>query len=454
MALTSLEKWLTVLSGHSPATLAERSDEEKAAVQHTGWLVLLAILITATSWGIAGSFYSGNVWFGAATACIGAIIVLIVDRNLIYNMDTGTTNGIRAGFFLLFRVLLVLIVSSVTSTAVAPYFLQTELATHLLNKRDAMATDKQKKYEEDGKLTEKQGVVTQHQIEIERLEAEKQQLPAAIRELKTQTTACWVSYHRQVNHWLHEGKSQSYAKKQAFAKGAECRGLERKVSTETNRYQAEKEEAITAQRSQKVQAEATVAQTNANITVQMTQAKAIIDVGVTAQSQTELWAFLRENPSALLKWLMIATLWFVLELLPVLSKLLQGKSVAGKRVETFNQLEAIRIDNHYQQVRYETELANDFRTLTMQAAANWMNSAAGLATSTKVLTAYWQSMIPYEAVMMQMRQIAEFEEAQQQFRRRYPKHSELIAQAMSKAAQDAADFLAQSNTPHPAGVMG
>ncbi len=56
--------------------------------------------------------------------------------------------------------------------------------------------------------------------------------------------------------------------------------------------------------------------------------------------------------------------------------------------------------------------------------------------------------------MMQMRQIAEFEEAQQQFRRRYPKHSELIAQAMSKAAQDAADFLAQSNTPHPAGVMG
>lgn len=84
------ERLLIRMGGYAPLTVEADSHEEREPLTKLGGAVVLAVLVAAVNWSIAGWVYSEGlstpirVAILAAVGALGAAIVLVCDRGFLY----------------------------------------------------------------------------------------------------------------------------------------------------------------------------------------------------------------------------------------------------------------------------------------------------------------------------------------------------------------------------------
>ena len=148
--MTTVRQYLVFLTGHRIS--ANTSAEEVGSLSKIGAAIAFASFLAALQFGIAGWFLAMDLHIllqmlmALVFACIGAAIVLVLDRNFIYLADTRYETDKKLTYvYLGIRIFLITVIGSLSSQFTMPLFLKSELAIHAQDMKDGRFTICQKK---------------------------------------------------------------------------------------------------------------------------------------------------------------------------------------------------------------------------------------------------------------------------------------------------------------------
>jgi len=188
------------LGGHDPLAMGNESREATQPIAMAGSTVLMAALVTSTNWALAGHSLAGDdtsiraLIAAAVGAMLGFLLVATLDRAGIYQMDAQSDRWIRKAALLMVRLIIVLLVSAVTTGAIAPVLLKPELEAHALEMREQSELSRMHILDERFSTGQMRTALNETNNSVTVARAAIGVLPPDIRLQQSKAQSCWQDY--------------------------------------------------------------------------------------------------------------------------------------------------------------------------------------------------------------------------------------------------------------------
>lgn len=331
------EKLWLWMGGYRPSSLRSYTGEDRQPITLFGAAVMIAAVIAALSWATAGWMFatgSGPVTqtvVAAVAGSIGLAVVVLLDRAYLYLSDTGEPNRSYAGY-MTGRLLVILLVHSMTAAAITPKLLGGELQIH-----------GQQMYEQRQESQSKQ---IRTQLGVEQLEqaaannaqqlAQAQALianpPADLLNQESANGKCWAAYNKERAGLLGRGFTYQEMLDEMAVERGKCRVLQRSARAARAAFEETSVAQLSASSSSAQEAAEALKTTQTQIAQRREQMEGVAGALLNPLNSTVLWDLLSESPAALIKYLGTLAFLMVLELLPLLIKLQAGRTIPGQQI--------------------------------------------------------------------------------------------------------------------------
>ena len=444
------ERLLIRLGGYAPRTVEGNPHEEREPLTKLGWAVLLAVLVAAANWSIAGWVYSEGVatpirfvilLFAGA---LGGSIVLVFDRGFLYFSDTSIAKGrINLIIYAAFRVIIILLVGSITAQAVMPIIMGKELSAHALAMIEKSEAERMSKLGSQHNLDAKKSAVEAATSEVKRLEKAASTTPPDIQQKLAAARSCWAEYSSRKIGLVGNGYSDAEARERLGWKAAKCDRESKTANADRDGYFKRTRKQLNTAVDIKTQTFTEFSDANANIKGKIERAREIEADAITPRSTTVLWSLLKSDPGALIKWAIISMTLLVLELFPLIQKLQAGQSSIGRRIATDRAIRRLHLAEQLARSEHDAVVADAVNEASTRAVADAMINPAVRATFAQVFAANMAAYAPTQAVQAMMHEFSARQYDVDQFMHRSPRYASIIAQAWSKAIRETTEILAR-----------
>jgi len=443
-----VENLLVRMAGYAPRTVEVDPAEEWEPLMKLGWSVMLAMLVAAANWAIAGWVYSqgapnlARIAISAGAATLGGAIVVVFDRGFIYFADTSIAKGNGTVVaYAVSRICIILLVGSITAQAVIPIVMAKELAAHALYMTEQSEADRMAKLNTQYDLGSKKSEVEATTTEVKQLEKAASTIPPDIQHMLATARSCWADYTNRRRVLVSGGVSEVQGREQLAWKASECDRESKIANTERDAYVKRTRAQLNAAVALNEQASSDFSAANATIKGKIERAREVEADAITPRSSTVLYSMLRSDSGALMKWAIISLTLLFLELFPLIQKFQAGQSSIGRRIATERAIRRLQSDEHLAKAQHDAVVADAITGASMRAVADAIANPEVRATFAKVFSANIAAYAPTEAVQSMMHEFSSRQYDVDQFMRRFPRYASVIAQAWSKAINETAEIL-------------
>lgn len=338
--MTTVRQSLVFLTGHRIS--ATTSAEEVGSLSKIGAAIAFASFLAALQFGIAGWFLAMDlhialqILMALVFAFIGALIVLVLDRNFIYLADTRYETDKKLTYvYLGIRIFLITVIGSLSSQFTMPLFLKSELAIHAQDMKDGRFTEAKERYQEKYELADKTTGLSNLEAKTVKLKKEISSLTPELVRQRAQVGQCYAEYNKKTKTTFapdldeHEIISL-YAKDKR-----ECERIDGIYRENYRNYVALREAELAQMGSAITQAQSDIETAKKDIAQDLEKATTINEAYINIASADVLSSLVRNNPGAFLKYALITLLQLCLELMPILLKLQAGQSPLGHKMAVF-----------------------------------------------------------------------------------------------------------------------
>lgn len=449
-SISRVEQVLLWLGGYSPRALQHEAPEDRQAITKIGAAVLFSTVFAAMNWGLAGWAYSRafepgmRLVVAVLAALIGALAVILLDRTFIYFLDTTLEGGrFQFAFYGAIRIGIILVIAGLTSQAVMPLLLGSELRAEALH----MAEDSEKARMADLSvryaIAPKEAEIKAVAKEIERLRLAAASLPSSIQKKIRAVEECWVEYETQRTVLLQRGYSTREAGEELLAKRSHCSERRHSANAEREAYFARTRTQLAQALNDRQLKEKDFAETTQIIKSKVERAAVVESESFNPESSTVLWATLGHNPGALAKWFLLSTMLLVFELLPFIIKFQAGQSNVGRRIATQRARRRIELDAELEQRKHDASISTAVSEASKEAVTVALADPGVRAVFAQTFSANIAAFAPVEAIRAMMRDLEARHVDIDAFMRRYPRLAPAIAEAWSRAIRSTSEILAR-----------
>lgn len=450
-----LERVFLWLGGYSPANLEVDSRQDREPIGKLGATVLFAMVVACLNWAVGGWTYAGDMandtqrYFAAgAAASVGVFMVLVFDRGLVYAIDTsGHVAQLRLLMFTLFRFVVVVAISSLTSQAVIPLLLGNELNMQALQMQEQSERQRVAQLGSQYQVGTREAQTRQAATEVERLTQAAQTLPADISNQLANARRCWQDYNAGRRNLLNAGVDLREARERMRPKATQCNQMDKTAKAAQAEYFQRTREQLEQARELHAGAQSELHAAQSTVKERVESARVVETASLNARSSAVLWEVLRGNPGALGKWLLITTVLLVCELLPLLYKLQLGQTPPGRRIASENRIRQRQVDSDMLQQECALTLQDEIN----HASHAGMQAAMQQPEVQKVFADCFantlKAMAPSEAVTSMMRDLKSRGPDVASFQRQHPQYAQVIGQAWRNAIQQTMNILVASRPP-------
>lgn len=436
-----LRQFLIRLGGHDPLSLRDESREAVAPIVMAGAAVFLAACITSLNWAIAGhSLASGSENVPASTAIVGGLLgfllVSIIDRAGIYQMDTQAGRPFCKAALLIVRLLVVLLVSAVTTGAIAPRLLEPELMAHALQLQERADTERTRMLSERYSLGGLQSSVMQVDSATDSARSAIAIIPPDIRAREERGKACWGDHAHRKARLLQRGYDDGQARHMLAVQAARCSADVNGARLDLDAYGEKSRKALADAEQRQANAHDELNQAKAKINKRLVDANAIEQEAITPRSATVLSSLLASDPGAWNKWYGIWAFITCLELLPLVLKMLSDRSIPGVRISADREI-AVAVHERRREAAREDLVREITLRATMDAAmTDALESSEVRQEAVRLFQSKLFALIPIEAAK---RIAADIEVAAREIHdvtRRHPDYAHVISEAWLQAMNE------------------
>lgn len=445
--MSRIGRMLVWCGGYWSSTVAKDSAEDLEPIAKLGGAVLFATLIGMTNWGMAGWVLSAGldapVRVGVSLLCaaFGAVTVLTLDRSFLYSADSKDVSWLGLVLFTLIRVIFIVLVSSSTSQAVIPLLFEKELKTQGLQMTEASEKKRFLWLNEQIGIQAKESAVQSATDELERLAKLAATLPIPIQQRLSAADACWKEYVNQKTSLQNAGYTKNEIREKLSGKATVC-DRSKKLALEERSVYLTRVQALQFQATKnKLDAETTLAEATSTVKSKMERAGQIESESFTPLSSVVLWELLSENPGARAKWVMVTSLFLLLELLPFVLKLQAGRSNVGRRIIANRRLREAETIRQIYQTEHDLAVFSAVNDVSLKAVYEAMENPEVRAIFAQTFAANIAAFAPTEAVKTMMRDLESRHVDVEVFMSRYPRYATIIAHAWSNAVGHTTEIL-------------
>lgn len=452
----TLERVFIWLGGYTPKNLNTDSAQDREPVSKLGATVLFAMVVAGLNWAVGGWTYAESLGgtqrysVAALTAVMGMFLVLVFDRGLIYVIDTaGKVARWNLVFFTLFRVVVVLAVSSLTSQAVIPLLLGNELQMTALHMQETAEKQRVNNLGQQYQVGAHESAADKASREVDRLALAAQTLPPDIANHLASARKCWQDYGARRATLIASGLEPLDARERLRDKATDCSRTEQVAKAEQTAY-------LSRTRSQLLQATENQSATlgelqhaRSSVTTRVEAARKVETDNLTPRSSAVLYQLLTTNPGAMGKWLLVTAVLLVCELLPLLYKLQMGQTPPGRRIAFENLIQRRKLESNLVHQEHQFALQEEI-TLASQAGAHAaMQQPEVRQVFADCFASTLKALAPSEAVASMMHDLQARGPDVVAFQRRHPQYAQVIGQAWRNALAQTMDLL-MAGVPKPA----
>ena len=335
--MSTTRQFLVFLTGHrlTPDTPAE----EIGSLTKIGSAIAFATLLAAIQFGIAGWFVSGNqplmlkLMMALGCGAVGALIVLVLDRNFIYLADTRYETDKKISYFYLgIRVFLITVIGSLSSQFTMPLLLKSELAVHAQDLKDGRYKNAKEQYQQKYDLADKTKSVESLDQKIVRLKNEIKNPPQELTRKRAAADRCYQDYRQKVRNTFAPDLDESEILQLYAKEKRECDRLEGIYRAEYQAYMTPRESELAKSGEEFTQAQLAVETAKSEIERDLGKASAIHEAHINVASADVLWSLISHHPGAFFKYVLLTLLQLCLELMPIFLKIQAGQSQMGHRI--------------------------------------------------------------------------------------------------------------------------
>jgi hypothetical protein len=377
-------------------------------------------------------------------------MVAIFDRGFLYFADT--MNGAGQSKLIMYgaiRVIIILGVSSITSQAVMPLVLGSEMEAHALHMIEAAektrAADLNTRNNIDAQETalraaEEQIKVRQHAVD---------NLPADIQSKLASASRCWSNHHVRRAALLNSGYSDDDVRQLLAPAASRCSGKSTTATRERDTYLAEARTQLKKADGDRQTKAEVLQDAQSAIAVAVNRGRVIETESYTPRSSTVLWSLVTTDRGALAKWAILSFLLLVCELVPLIQKFQAGQSLIGVRRANNRAVREREERQRMNQSEHDIDISVAVNTASRKAIQDAVADPAVRETFAQVFAANVAAYAPTESVRAMMRDLEGRHVDVRSFMHRYPQYATIISQAWSKAVRQTAQLLSLDTSLTP-----
>ncbi len=444
-----VDRFFIWLGGYSPQTVCSDHPDDREPITKIGAAVLLAAMVAAINWGLAGWAYaegtesSIRLIVAGITSAFGAAIVLVFDRGFVYLADTsGDTGRIKLFVYGAFRVIVIIAVGSITAQAVMPLVLGSELKAHALHMVEDGENRRAVSLNTQFKVGAKESAVKAASDEVDRLQKAAANVPTDIQRRLNVAKNCWSEYANQKSSLIYSGLSNDEARNRLSGKASVCARDTKTATAERDAYLARIRGQLARATDNKQAHEADLSEATSTVKIRIDRASNVEMESFTPRSSAVLWSLLESNPGARVKWFIVSFLLLVFELLPLIQKFQAGQSNVGRRISSNRRLRTIEANERLNQREHDFTVSAAVNTASLKAVQEAMMNPQVRAIFAQAFAATIAAFAPTEAVRAMMRDLEARHVNVEEFMHRFPRYAAIISQAWSRAVQQTSEILA------------
>jgi Domain of unknown function (DUF4407) len=433
--------------GYTPRTLANESDEDREPIAKLGGAVLLAAVVAAANWGIAGHEYAGSaadsvrLGVAIAAASIGIAIVLVIDRTGLFYFDVTDRGTTVAALWIALRAGLVLCMSTLTAQVVIPVWLYSELQVHALKLRETSDTDRHASLASRFKLTEKQDTSASAAAELLRFEDQAKIVPVEVQRHLADARRCWSGYRNRRSQMLQARLSENEARTQLRPVASSCTRHQQAAVEAKRAYDSKMRALIEDADAKRIAADADLITTKATVTTRLDQARVVEQQGINARSAIVLRSLLETDSGARAKLAILVMFLTAMELLPLVTKMLAGKSTIGLRLATGRAIARIVQEERVAASRHDAAVAAAVGGAMTEAIVTACASPEIRRICVDMFGTKLRAFVPFEVTRAVLRDIETRQPDVNRAMRKFPRYAGAISQAWSQTVRETVELL-------------
>jgi hypothetical protein len=399
------------LSGYNPKILKDDSLEDQQPIAHLGLAVLVGATVAGANWAIAGLTFAGNIGVSAAIATaiaagiLGASIVIVLDRAAIYFLDAHAGRSLACTVFVSFRIGMILLISSITASAVSPFYLKYELIEEALHMREASRANRVHNLAAQQDLPGLQSAITQAENEAVDARQAIAVVPAEVKQRFDLARACRSDLARRRAQLLAQNIEPAEATRQLAVIAGRCSQQQAEgkalLAAHVERARAAAGEAEDKLR----QAQAAFENSNADLKARSADAETIEKTAINPLSAKVLQSLLSHSAGARYKFWTVCAAIMALELLPLLTKLMAPRSVPGTRIATNYAIVVARYDRRQRTAIEEMQVEDALRSAMSSAMLEALAGPEVCAQITRLFEKKIAALVPINVFRALMREI-------------------------------------------------
>lgn len=415
--MAMLRDSLISLTGHVPGSplLATVSPETIRQVAVLGGWVLLAVILTALNWGVAGWVLNPDPWTVILGICSAFLFMRFFDSSMVYLADTVPDRLLWMQSMLVIRLGIALIVSSLSANALMPlsFILGPEIQDTRNILLDEATTARRAELEVKYRVADNRQAITDIDTKVGEVtgvtsSAESQALQSL--------SACWAQAQALTDPLEVRRYSRLCRNQSDSLNGMADRS---QVGSQVGDLQERRKTLLTDQE-----------QTEASIASEMAAGAERDRETLTAASSRVQDEMFKRHPALMWKWIPFKLAIMVLELMPMLIKLWVGKTPLGLAV-AFN---IARDRGSYQ----NSLLMESARLRVLEQAIRTVEFEPVSDACKKELEQIMMRLAPLQAVELAMKELVRHSEAVAQATRTAPDIAALLAKLQQEALAKAA----------------
>jgi hypothetical protein len=431
-------------SGHNPQTIQRHGLDERQLLRHFGAAVLLAVAVAATSWGVAGYTLSKEngseaaIAVAVAAGILGAMIVLVVDRAAIFILDSYPMRRTAYALFIIGRVSLVSLVGMNSAPAILAVLMKHELTIEALRMREASGDARNRHLAEQQDLPALRAQADQAEIDAAEAHKAVGVVTPEVKQKRGLAQACKATYARRRTALIGQGIEPAEATRELSNVNAHCKRLQAEAEQAHKSY-VDRMTAAAADANDKLQqANATIDKSNIDVKARAADAELIERAALNPQSSLVVESLLHHSRAAYVKFLAIVAVIVMLELLPLLTKLLAPRSIPGTRIATEHAIATLKYERQHNAAVEEAAVASSARSMLSTAMLDVLASPETRDQIEGRLAAGAVALAPFEIFYALLREIESAELKVAAAVQAYPSSAEAISGLYEKMLDEVA----------------
>jgi hypothetical protein len=447
MIMGIVERIIVRFGGYSPATASQSSHEDREPIVKFGLSVLFSATVAAINWGTAGWAFSVNhpdevrLAIAVLAGLFSFGLVSVLDSSFIYLADISESHWFKKVLYGVLRVSIIFLVSLITSQAVMPVLLGNELAAYALKMAEDSESSRIKTLDGQYKFSDKQLALKSTKEEVDKLEERSRIIPQYIQQRMKSAKQCWDSYTHKKQQLINDGYPSDTARAMMSIKAEVCSKEDKSAKNMLDAYTEDIRSQLVTARQVKTQAMADLQTTKVTITERVDNARAIEEKAFSPTSATVLNSLIETDPGAKKKYWMVTLFLMMLECLPLILKLVAGRTPVGEKIaderkETRNRRTMVAAEEEHHR-----RITNAILAATQNACTAVLGSAEGRQYFAEVFSSHMMALAPFEAATKVMKEIERHNLDINDYVRRYPKYATVILEAWTLAMKQTSAIL-------------